>query len=55
MLEQMVFFSIAMWWAYTSNEYRVAGAPKTSIWRPLWDRFVSCRNDKIWVLTRLAR
>ncbi|KAG2753785.1 DUF300-domain-containing protein [Suillus brevipes Sb2] len=34
---EMVFFSILMMWAYTSNEYRVAGNKKTSIWRPLWD------------------
>jgi len=34
---EMVFFSIFMWWAYSSNEYKVQGAKKTSIWRPLWD------------------
>lgn len=34
---EMVFFSVLMMWAYTSNEYRVAGNKKTSIWRPLWD------------------
>lgn len=33
----MVFFSLFMWWAYSSNEYLVPGAKKTSIWRPLWD------------------
>lgn len=27
-------------WAYTVNEYKVPGARKTSIWRPLWDRCV---------------
>ncbi|KAG1761407.1 organic solute transporter Ostalpha-domain-containing protein [Suillus occidentalis] len=30
---EMVFFSILMMWAYTSNEYRIAGNKKTSIWR----------------------
>jgi len=34
---EMVFFSLLMMWAYTWNEYKVEGAPKTSIWRPLWD------------------
>jgi len=34
---EMVFFSIFMWWAYSPSEYTVAGAKKTSIWRPLWD------------------
>ncbi|KAF9222240.1 DUF300-domain-containing protein [Gyrodon lividus] len=34
---EMVFFSILMMWAYTWNEYKIEGAPKTSIWRPLWD------------------
>jgi len=33
----MVFFSIFMLWAYSPNEYTVADAKKTSIWRPLWD------------------
>ncbi|KAJ7641888.1 DUF300-domain-containing protein [Roridomyces roridus] len=33
---EMVFFAIAMWWAYTPAEYRVPGK-STSIWRPLWD------------------
>ena len=37
----MVFFSLLMMWAYTWNEYKFEGAPKTSIWRPLWDRYVS--------------
>ncbi|KAG2360220.1 organic solute transporter Ostalpha-domain-containing protein [Suillus spraguei] len=34
---EMVFFSLLMTWAYTVNEYKVAGGRKTSIWRPLWD------------------
>lgn len=34
---EMVFFSVLMMWAYTANEYKVAGHKKTSIWRPLWD------------------
>ncbi|KAG1726829.1 organic solute transporter Ostalpha-domain-containing protein [Suillus lakei] len=34
---EMVFFSVLMMWAYTANEYKVAGNKKTSIWRPLWD------------------
>jgi len=34
---EMVFFSIFMFWAYSPDEYKVAGAKKTSIWRPLWD------------------
>jgi len=33
---EMVFFSLLMMWAYTWNEYKVEGGPKTSIWRPLW-------------------
>jgi len=34
---EMVFFSAFMMWAYTWNEYKVKGTPRTSIWRPLWD------------------
>ncbi|KIJ62456.1 hypothetical protein HYDPIDRAFT_182786 [Hydnomerulius pinastri MD-312] len=34
---EMVVFSALMLWAYTANEYKIEGAPKTSIWRPLWD------------------
>lgn len=34
---EMVFFSSFMMWAYTVNEYKIEGAPKTRIWRPLWD------------------
>ncbi|KAI6141602.1 DUF300-domain-containing protein [Pisolithus tinctorius] len=34
---EMVFFSAFMMWAYTANEYKIEGAPKTRIWRPLWD------------------
>ncbi|KAI6014358.1 DUF300-domain-containing protein [Pisolithus marmoratus] len=34
---EMVFFSSFMMWAYTVNEYKIDGAPKTRIWRPLWD------------------
>ncbi|KAG2357983.1 organic solute transporter Ostalpha-domain-containing protein [Suillus spraguei] len=34
---EMVFFSSLMMWAYTANEYKVAGGKKTSIWRPLLD------------------
>jgi len=34
---EMVFFSLAMWWAYNSREYVIPGSPKTSIWRPLLD------------------
>ncbi|KII84943.1 hypothetical protein PLICRDRAFT_45794 [Plicaturopsis crispa FD-325 SS-3] len=34
---EMVFFSLFMWWAYPPSEYKVKGAPATSIWRPLWD------------------
>ncbi|KAF9244460.1 organic solute transporter Ostalpha-domain-containing protein [Melanogaster broomeanus] len=34
---EMVFFSMLMMWAYTWNEYKIEDAPKTSIWRPLWD------------------
>jgi hypothetical protein len=41
---QMVFFSIFMWWAYSPNEYTVAGAKKTSIWRPLWDSINYCQS-----------
>jgi hypothetical protein len=37
---KMVFFAALMMWAYTVNEYKVPGARKTSIWRPLWDRCV---------------
>ncbi|KAG2345161.1 DUF300-domain-containing protein [Suillus weaverae] len=33
---EMVFFSVLMMWAYTVNEYKVAGN-KTNVWRPLWD------------------
>lgn len=43
----MVFFSLFMWWAYSSNEYLVPGAKKTSIWRPLWD---SVNYSKHWHL-----
>jgi hypothetical protein len=39
----MVFFSLFMWWAYSPNEYKVAGAQKTSIWRPLWDSINFCK------------
>jgi hypothetical protein len=34
---EMVFFSSLMWWAYPAGEYKLEGAPVTSIWRPLWD------------------
>ncbi|KAF5376799.1 hypothetical protein D9757_009505 [Collybiopsis confluens] len=34
---EMIFFACFMWWAYTPAAYRIAGAPATSIWRPLWD------------------
>jgi hypothetical protein len=35
---EMVFFSILMWWAYPTKEYkRSEEQPATSIWRPLWD------------------
>jgi len=34
---EMVFFATLMMWAYTVKEYKVPGAKKTSIWRPLWD------------------
>ncbi|KAF8839224.1 DUF300-domain-containing protein [Paxillus ammoniavirescens] len=34
---EMVFFSSLMMWAYTWNEYKIKDAPKTRIWRPLWD------------------
>ncbi|KAH7886596.1 organic solute transporter Ostalpha-domain-containing protein [Phlebopus sp. FC_14] len=34
---EMVFFSLLMMWAYTANEYKIEGAPKTGIGRPLWD------------------
>jgi len=34
---EMVFFSLFMAWAYTPAEYKVAGLPSTSIWRPIWD------------------
>ncbi|KAJ7901884.1 DUF300-domain-containing protein [Mycena olivaceomarginata] len=38
---EMIFFSGFMMWAFTWNEYkRKPGTPATSIWRPLWDRFV---------------
>jgi hypothetical protein len=33
----MVFFAAYMMWAYTANEYVIEGAPKTGIFRPLWD------------------
>ena len=29
-----------MIWAYNWKEYKIAGVPRTSIWRPLWDRCV---------------
>jgi hypothetical protein len=41
--KQMVFFSAFMWWAYSSNEYKIEGAKKTSIWRPLWDSINFCK------------
>ncbi|TFY60687.1 hypothetical protein EVG20_g7331 [Dentipellis fragilis] len=34
---EMILFSGMMMWAYTWNEYKIEGAAKTSIWRPLWD------------------
>jgi len=34
---EMVPFSLMALWAYTWKEYVIEGAPKTSIWRPLWD------------------
>ncbi|KAH8832717.1 DUF300-domain-containing protein [Flagelloscypha sp. PMI_526] len=34
---EMVGFSIMFFWAYPAKEYRIAGAAKTSIWRPLLD------------------
>ncbi|KAF7321375.1 hypothetical protein MKEN_00657800 [Mycena kentingensis (nom. inval.)] len=37
----MIFFSILMMWAFSSREFRrPPGQKPTSIWRPLWDRFV---------------
>lgn len=37
---QMVFFSAFMIHAYGWHEYKIPGKPRTSIWRPLWDRSV---------------
>lgn len=34
---EMVFFSAFMMWAYTVNEYKVVGTPRTGIGRPLLD------------------
>ncbi|KAJ7279454.1 DUF300-domain-containing protein [Mycena rebaudengoi] len=34
---EMVFFALGMWWAYAPREYRISGAPPTSVGRPLWD------------------
>ncbi|KAJ7101482.1 organic solute transporter Ostalpha-domain-containing protein [Mycena belliarum] len=34
---EMVFFALAMWWAYPASEYRHPGERHTGIWRPLWD------------------
>ncbi|OCH86292.1 DUF300-domain-containing protein [Obba rivulosa] len=34
---EMVFFSAFMMWAYSWNEYKIPGQPKTSIGRPLLD------------------
>lgn len=34
---EMVFFSAMMLWAYPYREYKKAGAPRTPLWKPLWD------------------
>ncbi|KAJ7096271.1 DUF300-domain-containing protein [Mycena epipterygia] len=35
---EMIIFSAFMMWAFSPREYmRKAGAPATSVWRPLWD------------------
>jgi hypothetical protein len=42
LLVQMIVFSCLMMWAYNANEYNFHGGRSTSIWRPLWDRYVLC-------------
>ncbi|KAF8906499.1 organic solute transporter Ostalpha-domain-containing protein [Gymnopilus junonius] len=38
---EMIFFAIFMWRAYPYDEYkRIKGTSPTSIWRPLWDRYL---------------
>ncbi|TRM60659.1 organic solute transporter Ostalpha-domain-containing protein [Schizophyllum amplum] len=34
---EMVFFSVAMWWAYSPGEYKKQRSRPTSVWKPLWD------------------
>jgi hypothetical protein len=33
----MIFFSAFMMWSFFPSEYQIPGAPKTGIFRPLWD------------------
>lgn len=40
----MVFFAVAMMWAYPYSEYKkLEPETRTSIWRPLWDSINYCK------------
>lgn len=40
----MVFFALAMMWAYPYSEYkRLEPETRTSIWKPLWDSINYCK------------
>ena len=44
----MVFFALAMMWAYPYTEYKKQDPDlRTSIWKPLWDSVNYCKSPFI--------